>query len=109
MIDTLGTANDFGFVVQGRQMPPAPYPDTVLVEVPFDEILDLFIHLSIGLNAISRSMGVADLYPFVLCQPAKDKLRFVHEVIHARSSHRGVDQMSLFDARNALDKAVAEA
>ncbi|WP_348673227.1 putative zinc-binding metallopeptidase [uncultured Abyssibacter sp.] len=110
MIDTLGTANDFGFVVQGRQIPPAPYPDAVLAaDTPFDEILDLFVHLSIGLNAISRSMGVADLYPFVLCAPAKEKLRFVHEVIHARSSHRGVDQMSLFDARNARDQAISAA
>ena len=38
-----------------------------------------------ALNSINRSMGLADLYPFVLSDPAVTKLRFVHDVIAGQS------------------------
>jgi hypothetical protein len=37
--------------------------------------------LTVALNALNRSMGLADPYPFVLPDPAIEKIRFVHEVI----------------------------
>jgi hypothetical protein len=37
------------------------------------------------LNELSRSMGVADFYPFVLSAPAVRKLHLVHRVIRAAS------------------------
>jgi len=33
------------------------------------------------LNMVNRSMGRADLYPFVLPAPVLDKMRFIHTVI----------------------------
>jgi len=37
------------------------------------------------LNELSRSMGVADFYPFVLSRPAIGKLHLVHRVVTERS------------------------
>ena len=38
-----------------------------------------------ALNAINRSMGRADLYPFVLPAPVVEKLAFVHELVRTRA------------------------
>jgi hypothetical protein len=37
--------------------------------------------LTIAMNSFNRSMGLADLYPFVLSERAVQKIRFVHEVL----------------------------
>lgn len=50
-----------------------------------DHILDTWHPLAIALNQINRSMGKADLYPFVIPIPVRRKLRFVHELIGQRS------------------------
>lgn len=83
IVDTLGTANDFGFVIRGEVMPPAPYPHLDDIEPDFDVLMAQFIDMVVAVNAICRSMGVNDMYPFVLCKAAKTKLRFVHDVIMA--------------------------
>ena len=38
------------------------------------------------LNNLNRGLGLPDAYPFVLSQPAIEKLRFVHDVIAARAA-----------------------
>ena len=40
-----------------------------------------WVPLTIALNGLNRSMGLPDLYPFVLSEPALEKMRFVHDVI----------------------------
>ena len=40
----------------------------------FRELLDDWLPLTYALNALSRSMGRDDLYPFVLPAPVVDKL-----------------------------------
>lgn len=40
--------------------------------------------LTIALNSMNRSMGLPDLYPFVLTAPAIEKLSFVGEIIGAQ-------------------------
>jgi len=40
------------------------------------------LSLTAGLNAVNRSMGRDDLYPFVLVPAVIAKLRFVHDVIN---------------------------
>jgi hypothetical protein len=37
--------------------------------------------LTYVLNNLNRGMGLADAYPFILRDPAIDKLRFVHESV----------------------------
>jgi hypothetical protein len=57
---------------------PNPHP-----EDSFDDILNDWIPLTVALNAINRSMGKDDLYPFVLSQIARRKLTFVHDRVRS--------------------------
>jgi hypothetical protein len=84
MVDTLETARSFGVALR----PPAAKPRDALAikmrRLDFDDIDDLFrawVPLTIALNGLNRSMGLPDPYPFVVPQPALDKIRFVHDVI----------------------------
>ena len=54
----------------------------------FDELIAAWFPLTNALNSLNRSMGLADLYPFVLSEPAIEKLRFVHDVV-AETSREG--------------------
>jgi hypothetical protein len=74
--DTLQTAGAFGVNVRGAQ-DPAPDGDS------FQDLLHDWLPLTYALNALSRSMGRDDLYPFVLPAPVVDKLAFVHERVTA--------------------------
>ena len=38
---------------------------------------------TVALNALNRSMGLADAYPFAISSPVRDKLEFVHRVVAA--------------------------
>ena len=65
--------------------------DPTLIAVPnllpdehFDEILSEWLPLTYALNAINRSMGKDDLYPFVLRPPVIEKLTFVHDCVQGR-------------------------
>jgi len=48
-----------------------------------DEWLKQWMDLSVALNEMNRSMGMADAYPFVLLQPVQEKLRFIHRRVEA--------------------------
>jgi hypothetical protein len=47
----------------------------------FEEVIAAWSRLTIALNSINRSMGLHDLYPFVLSNSVVEKLQFVAEVI----------------------------
>lgn len=47
-------------------------------------ILDTWIDFSVILNSLNRSMGMNDAYPFVLSEPVRTKLSFIHHAIHDR-------------------------
>ena len=51
----------------------------------FDDLIGAWFPLTNALNSLNRSMGLADLYPFVLSTPAIAKLRFVHEIVENAS------------------------
>ena len=53
--------------------------------VDFDDLIGAWFPLTNALNSLNRSMGLADLYPFVLSTPAIAKLRFVHEIVENAS------------------------
>jgi hypothetical protein len=68
--------------------PPVARDTEVLASDPatidtgdLDAIVAAWLPLSYALNAIGRSLGEGDLYPFVLTAPVIDKLRFVHACI----------------------------
>ena len=53
-------------------------PAVVRDDDPFSEIIDNWLPLTYALNAVNRSMGLEDLYPFTLGPKVIDKLSFIH-------------------------------
>jgi hypothetical protein len=90
--DTEQTAAAYGLVVEGPDAAaPAAAPlEAVPSERPatFDEIVETWLPLTYALNAVNRSMGAHDLYPFVLAPKVLEKLRFVHDLVQARVPYR---------------------
>lgn len=85
--DTLQTASAVGLWVGGPDLPVTQSPDAPLAVLPpdrastADELINSWLPLSYALNAIERSMGKADLYPFVLAPDVLNKLAFVFDVV----------------------------
>ena len=71
---------------QGPGRPTMTANSQVMEQGLFDQMIANWLPLTYVLNTLSRGLGQADSYPFVLTQPVIDKLRFVHETI-ARSAH----------------------
>ncbi|MDX1581384.1 MAG: putative zinc-binding metallopeptidase, partial [Alphaproteobacteria bacterium] len=44
-----------------------------------DRLINVSASIVVGVNHINRSMGLSDLYPFVLSAAAREKLAFVHD------------------------------
>ena len=76
MLDTLETAHDFGFAVEGRRVLARDEGGPA-----FESLLDDWQRLSVALNELNRSMGLSDAYPFAPSPVALEKLRFVRRVI----------------------------
>jgi hypothetical protein len=62
-----------------------------VVTTDFDDLIGDWLPLTYALNAMNRSMGKGDLYPFVLTEPVLAKLRFVHDLVTTRRTHRSGD------------------
>ena len=86
MVDTLETANAFGLRVRPKVAKGADLATTVDFDphtATMDRIIDSWLPLTFAVNSINRSMGIADLYPFVLAPAVIVKLSFIHDRIHA--------------------------
>jgi hypothetical protein len=84
MIDTLETAHDFGFSVRGQTAAsesPMQYASGYFLGISVSELLDDWIRLTAALNAMNRSMGLGDVYPFVLSDQIVRKLDMVHRLV----------------------------
>lgn len=86
MIDTLDTAYACGMSLTPKK--PGE-PELILEERPlrlssFDEMMTEWFALTYVLNSLNRSVGMPDPYPFKLCTPVLQKLRFIHEVVAAK-------------------------
>jgi hypothetical protein len=88
--DTLQTAAEYGVIVHGpravsadRSLKATPQPQDG--ERSFDVVLGNWLPLTYALNAVNRSMGRDDLYPFRLPGPVIRKLAFVHDRVQAVS------------------------
>ncbi len=82
MIDALDTAAAEGMEGHGIRLDPR---DDIYSGVKFGALMARWVPLTIAMNSLSRSMGHDDFYPFVIPEPAYDKLAFVHRVIHERA------------------------
>ena len=86
MVDTLETANAFGLRVRPKVSKGADLSTAIDFDphiANMDRIIDSWLPLTFAVNSINRSMGIADLYPFVLAPAVIVKLSFIHERIHA--------------------------
>ena len=87
IVDTLETARAFGL----RTRPAVPDGDVLRAKIEFDphrcrdinQIIDVWLPLTLAMNCINRSMGQPDLYPFVLSPRVIDKLGYIGNLIHA--------------------------
>jgi hypothetical protein len=85
--DTLQTAASFGVSVDPTVFDPdaagglIPSPDDSI-----EELIASWIPLASALNAINRSMGHSDAYPFVLSLEVMEKLAFVHEIVRTTAA-----------------------
>lgn len=85
IVDVLETAWVFGLQVApvaGNSSAMRAQPDFDPYVIPsFDAVIDHWLPLTYALNSLNRSMGQADLYPFVLTPAVLAKLAFVHASI----------------------------
>ena len=87
--DGLQTAAAYRVRVLGPPNAPPPRLVSELAARPlpgehdFDRLLSDWLPLTYALNAINRSIGRSELYPFVLSPPVLEKLAFVHELVDA--------------------------
>jgi hypothetical protein len=87
MVDTLESARAYDLVLKPKpENGPARSPTLTTRRLDrrnFDDLLTAWVPLTVALNSLNRSMGLADPYPFVLPPPAAEKLRFVHALVAA--------------------------
>lgn len=95
--DTLQTAAAYGLFVTGPEVTGAQAAD--LVALPAEDagahetirsLVSTWLALTYALNAVNRSMGKDDLYPFVLTPPVITKLGFVHDLVVAAADRKSV-------------------
>lgn len=89
MIDTLDTAQSYGLALKPRAVGGARTESVSARRVQFDdfnELIAAWYPLTLALNSLNRSMGLSDLYPFVLPDRVVEKLAFVHEVVEAAAA-----------------------
>ena len=86
IVDTLETARSYGMSVEPR------WHQELSTEIDFnpyaahdaEQLVSAWIPFSLALNSVHRSMGVPDLYPFILAPAVTTKLQFVHDLVLRR-------------------------
>jgi hypothetical protein len=86
IVDTLEMARAFGLYVHPRLAGPGQLD----AQVDFDPysvrdaspLIETWIPLSNTLNSLNRTMGLQDIYPFILSPPVVAKLSAIHDLIH---------------------------
>ena len=89
MVETLETARTYGLALRPQPVGGAPLPELRARKLDFDDFDDLisgWVPLTLALNSLNRAMGMQDLYPFVLTEAVRVKLRFVHELVESSGS-----------------------
>ena len=83
IVDTLDTASSFGMAIHAKAVDSLeakalldPYRATSM-----EEMIAVWDPLCFAVNALNRSMGQPDLYPFVLAPAVLRKLEFMHRLV----------------------------
>ena len=110
IVDTLETARAFGV----RTRPRASSSEALEATVDFDpyaaeidRLIDAWLPLTFAFNSINRSMGLSDLYPFVLGAPTMLKLTYIYNKIYGVShSRQQIDNVALKAVLASLKRRV---
>ena len=85
MVDTLETAYAFGLRIRPRAGQDGNLKASITfdpyAQADFETIIEAWLPMTFAVNSINRSMGVEDLYPFVISQAATAKLKAVHDIV----------------------------
>jgi hypothetical protein len=89
IVDTLEMANAFGLYVH----PQLARPGELNAQVNFDPyaardasvLIDAWVPLSNALNSLNRTMGLNDIYPFILSPAVVNKLSAIHNLVHGET------------------------
>lgn len=85
MVDTLETASNFNVNISDNKIENpytnSPWSDFLATEISFTQLFNNWCSLTEVLNALNKSMGLDDAYPFVISISSLNKLRFVHQTI----------------------------
>jgi len=87
--DALQTAEAYGVRVDGPAIAttdPVPLHATADGQADMATMFDSWIPMTYALNAISRSMGERDLYPFILGSEVERKLAFIDSLVRPSGS-----------------------
>ncbi len=100
--DTLETAADSGVRLHPRRRDEPALHEVVNpiddADISFDRMMNAWLPLTYVLNNLNRGLGMSDAYPFVLSEPAMDKLRFVHETVEKAGKNARPNSESPADA-----------
>ncbi len=86
ILDTLDTAQSFGLALKPEAVGGASSESVSARRVAledFEALIAAWVPLTVALNSLNRSMGLQDLYPFVLGDRVIEKLAFVHQIVEA--------------------------
>ena len=89
IVDTLEMAGAFGLKVKPRRARGAlaavidfdPYR-----ALSMEALVDAWLPIEFATNSLNRSMGLTDLYPFVISSRVIEKLAFIHALTHRRKT-----------------------
>ena len=77
----LHSADSFGLHVEDPSATAGHNAGSDTSHLSIGPLIDRWLALTIGMNAMSRSIGQGDLYPFVLPPRVVEKLDFVHSLL----------------------------
>jgi hypothetical protein len=87
IVDSLETAKNFGLQVHPEITPEQKLHAAAWIDpylpASIEQLVEVWLPLTYALNAMNRSMGLKDIYPFVLSPAVVKKLGFVHGLVQA--------------------------
>jgi hypothetical protein len=88
IVDTLEMARSLGMEISPRADQTGGLSTDVAFDpyrsTDIDAVMDAWVPLTVAVNSLNRSMGIPDLYPFVISKPVEAKLAFIQSLTHGR-------------------------
>ena len=99
IIDTVETAFSYGLSVNPLAVNADAHQEAGIKKDPyemsdFEPVLDYWLPLTLAMNSLNRSMGQPDIYPFVISQEVREKLKFIHSVVRNQMQQSTTNKMA---------------